>query len=177
MSTEKNTAIDTYTGELVETVSPAQSVPDVYSHLSVTDFRHDAVSGKMSRLARNAHEKGHSTSVLQAGDQLTTDEVVGKVWTIIAVSYAHIPDENDETGLSQKMYPCVVFAEAPDRWYNLGQIAGEMVADWAVEMGENPEESPNLPLTNAELAQCGGIRIYMQWKQGKNRRYIRVTVA
>lgn len=178
MSTEKNNvAIDTYTGELVESPSPVQFIPDAYSHISVNDFRQEATSGKMSRLARNAHEKGHSTSVLQAGDQLTTDEVVGKVWTIIAVSYAHIPDENDESGLSQKAYPCCVFAEAPDRWYNLGQIAGEMIADWAVEMGEDPEESPNLPLTNAELASCGGIRIYMQWKQGKNRRYVRVTVA
>lgn len=169
--------INTYTGELLEVAENASYVPDDYTHVSVADFRSDATSGKMSRLARNAHEKGHSTSVLQAGDQLTTDEVVGKVWTIIAVSYAHIPDEDDETGLSQKAYPCCVFAEAPDRWYNLGQIAGEMVADWATEMGDNIEEAPNLPNVNAELATCGGVRVYMQWKQGKNRRYIRVTVA
>lgn len=178
MSTENNKiSILNNTDEIVEIPAGNSFIPDNYSHISVADFRADAVGTKMSRLARNAHEKGHSTSVLQAGDQLTTDEVVGKVWTIIAVSYAHVPDEDDESGLSQKMYPCCVFAEAPERWYNLGQIAGEMVADWAVEMGENPDESPNLPLTNAELAACGGIRIYMQWKQGKNRRYVRVTVA
>lgn len=164
-------------GEIIEAVEQANFIPDMYSHISVSDFRREAVSGKMSRLARNAHERGHSTSVLQAGDQLFTDEVVGKVWTIIAVSYAHIPDENDETGLSKKMYPCVVFAEAPDRWYNLGQIASEMVVDWADEMGDNIEDAPNLPNVNAELAACGGVRIYMQWKDGKNRRYVRVTVA
>lgn len=163
--------------EVVDTTQPAAFVPDAYTHISVNDFRQDAVSGKMSRLARNAHEKGHSTSVLQAGDQLSTDEVVGKVWTIVAASYAHIPDENDETGMSKKLYPCVVFGEAPDRWYNLGQIAGEMVADWAIEMGDDVEDAPNLPNVNAELAACGGVRIYMQWKTGKNRRYIRVTVA
>lgn len=172
-------AVDTYTGELVESAisSPASFIPDAYSHISVNDFRADATSGKMSRLARIAHEKGHSTSVLQAGDQLTTDEVVGKVWTIIAVSYAHVPDENDETRMTQKLYPCCVFAEAPERWYNLGQIAGDMVADWAKEMGDEIEDAPNLPAVNAELASCGGVRVYMQWKQGKNRRYVRLTVA
>lgn len=174
---KSNEIMVTAEGEVIEAVQSAAFIPDSYSHISVNDFRQEAVAGKMSRLARNAHEKGHSTSVLQAGDQLTTDEIVGKVWTIIGVAYAHIPDENDETGMSKKMYPCVVFGEAPDRWYNLGQIAGEMVADWADEMGDDIEEAPNLPNVNAELASCGGVRIYMQWKQGKNRRYIRVTVA
>lgn len=172
-----STEINTYTGEVMDTVSNAPVIPDDYTHISVESFRQDATSGKMSRLARIAHEKGHSTSVLQAGEQLTTDEVVGKVWTIIAVSYAHVPDDDDETGLSQKAYPCCVFAEAPDRWYNLGQIAGEMVNDWAAEMGDNPDESPNLPNVNNELAVCGGVRVYMRWKQGKNRRYVSLTVA
>lgn len=169
--------VDAYTGEVMEPMNQSGFIPDTFNHISVQNFRADAVSTKMSRLARNAHEKGHSTSVLQAGDQLTTDEVVGKIWTIIAVAYAHVPDENDETGVSQKMYPCVVFAEAPDHWYNLGQIAGDMVADWAIEMDDDKEESPNLPNVNAELAACGGVRVYMQWKNGKNRRYVRVTVA
>lgn len=179
MSTENNNiaAVDTYTGELIENVSASPIVPDSFSHLSVSDFRADAMTGRMSRLARNAHEKGHSTAVLQAGDQLTTDEVVGKVWTIIAASYAHVPDDKDPTGMSQKMYPCCVFAEAPSHWYNLGQIASEMVADWAAEMGDDINESPNLPGVNAELAACGGVRIFMRWKQGKDRRYISVTVA
>lgn len=174
---ENNEIMVTENGEVIDTVQSVNFVPDTFSHISVNDMRQEAMSGKMSRLARNAHEKGHSTAALQVGTQLSTDEVVGKVWTIIAVSYAHIPDENSETGYTDKLYPCVVFAEAPDYWYNLGQIASEMVADWAAEMEDDPEESPNLPNVNAELASCGGVRIYMQWKQGKNRRYIRVTVA
>lgn len=180
MSIENNSALSNIESVEIERISDrtgAEFIPDNYTHLSVQQFREDATSGKMSRLARVAHEKGHSTSVLQAGDQLTTDEVVGKVWTIIAVSYAHVPDENDPSGMSKKMYPCCVFMEAPDRWYNLGQIAGEMVADWALEMEEDPEESPNLPNVNNELALCGGVRVYMQWKEGKNRKYVRVTVA
>lgn len=171
------TNIDAYAGEVMEPVKNVEFIPDTFNHISVQNFRAEAVTGKMSRLARNAHEKGHSTSILQAGDQLTTDEIVGKVWTIIAVAYAHVPDDKDPSGMSQKTYPCCVFGEAPNNWYNLGQIASEMVADWAVEMGDDPDESPNLPNVNAELATCGGIRIYMQWKQGKDRRYIRVTVA
>lgn len=174
---ENNEIMVNANGEVIDTVENVGFIPDTFSHISVSDMRQEAMFGKMSRLARNAHEKGHSTAALQVGNQLSTDEVVGKVWTIIAVSYARVPDEESETGYTDKLYPCVVFAEAPDYWYNLGQIASEMVADWADEMGDNSTESPNLPNVNAELASCGGVRIYMRWHQGKNRRYIRVTVA
>lgn len=175
MANNEIITVDTMSGEVIE--APIPAVLGKFANISVTEFRQDATSGRMSRLARNAHEKGHSTSVLQAGDQLKTDDVVGKVWTIISVAYAHIPDDKDPTGMSQKKYPCCVFAEATDYWYNLGQIAGEMVADWAVEMGDDPETSPNLPKVNQELATCGGVRIFMRWKKGKDRDYVSVTVA
>lgn len=175
MANNEIISVDTVSGEVIDTLAPAPT--SMFGNISVSAFRQDATSGHMSRLARNAHEKGHSTSVLQAGDQLKTDDVVGKVWTIIAVAYANVPDDKDPTGMSQKKYPCCVFAEATDYWYNLGQIAGEMVADWAVEMGDDPEVSPNLPKVNAELAGCGGVRIFMRWKKGKDRDYVSVTVA
>jgi len=168
---ENEIMVNNATGEVIDT--PAKSPLDNLPTSSIDDFRRDAFRGNMSRLAKIAHEKGDSDVVLHAGDQLTTEQVVGHVLTIIAVQYAHVPDDNGE----QKMYPVAVFAEAPGYWYNLGQLATNMVADWAAELGDDPNEDPNLPLVNQELTDCGGVRVYFRWKQGKNRRYVSITVA
>lgn len=159
-------------GEIID--APISENPlDVVPNVTVEQFRTDAFRGSLSQLASWAHEDGNSDAVLHGGRQLKTDHIINRVLTIIAAQYAYVPDENGR----QKRYPVVVFAEAPDYWYNMGQLGSNLIRDWAKRIGDNPEENPYLPRLNQELTDCGGVRIHFRWKQGKNRPYVAITIA
>lgn len=159
-------------GEIIE--APISSNPlDSLATVSIDEFRTDAFRGSLSQLSAWAHEDGNSDAVLHAGQQLLTEHVVNHVLTIIAAQYAYVPDENG----NQKRYPVVVFAEAPNYWYNMGQLGSNLIRDWAAHVGDNPEENPYLPNLNQELTDCGGVRVHFRWKTGKNRPYVAITVA
>lgn len=159
-------------GEIIE-VQQSSNPLDSLPTMSIEDFRKDAFRGTLSRLAKNAHSHGNSDAVLHAGQQLKTADVVNHVLTIIAAQYAYVPDESG----NQKRYPVVVFGEAPDYWYNLGQLGSNLIADWCEEMGDDPDENPYLPNLNQELTDCGGVRVHFRMKHGKNRDYVAITVA
>lgn len=164
------------TGELID--SPASGNPlENLTTVSFEEFRRDAFRGTMSELAKWAHEDGNSEAVLHAGEQLTTEQVINHVLTIMATQYAYIPDEKEENGV--KRYPVVVFAEAPSYWYNMGELGGNLIRDWAKRAGDDPEENPYLPNLNQMLTDCGGVRIHFRMKHSSknNRDYVSITIA
>ena len=150
-----------------------------------------------SRLGKLAQARGYSDTPFHAGNQLSTNDVVGHILTIEHVAYANVPavdndgnpvymvDANgvailDDAGdpiQARKQFPVMTFHEAPGYWLNCGQIASAMIADWAADVGDDPTVDPMLPNLNQELEECGGVAINFQWKDGKNRRYVKVIVA
>lgn len=159
-------------GEIIEAQSSDNPL-DALPTMSIDDFRTDAFRNSLNELAKWAHEDGDSDAVLHAGQQLKTADVVNHVLTIIAAQYAYVPDESG----NQKRYPVVVFGEAPNYWYNMGQLGSNLIAHWAEHTGDNPEENPYLPNLNQMLTDVGGVRVHFRWKQGKNRQYVAITVA
>lgn len=162
------------TGELIDTQvseNPLDSIPTV----TIEEFRNDAFRGNLNELAKWAHEDGNTDAVLHGGQQLKTEHVLGHVLTIITAQYAHVPGEGDE----QKLYPVVVFAEAPGFWYNMGQLGSKLIADWCKHTGDDPMEDPYLPNLNQMLSDCGGVRIHFRMKHSSrnNRDYVAITVA
>lgn len=177
------------------------SVPStgVFSNLSVStpsDMIKIATSGAATRLGKLAQAHGFSDTPFHAGYQLSTNDVVGHVLTINTVGYANVPeednngkpvylrdndgnivvDENGEPVQRRKIFPVMTFKENPDYWLNCGQLASGMIADWAADVGDDPEVDPMLPNLNAELAEVD-VHVNFQWKDGKNRRYVKLIVV
>lgn len=166
--------VNSTTGELIDdtpSINPLDNMPTV----SIEQFRNDAFRGKLNDLAKWAHEDGNTDAVLHAGQQLKTENVLNHVLTIITVQYAHVPGQDD----GQKLYPVVVFAEAPEYWYNMGQLGSKLIADWCKHTGDDPMEDPYLPNLNQILAGSGGVRIHFRLKHSSrnNRDYVAITVA
>lgn len=164
--------VNSTTGELIDD-TPSTNPLDTLPTTSIDEFRRDAFRGNINQLATWAHEDGNSDAVLHAGNQLKTEDVVNHVLTIMAVQYAHVPDRDG----SQKIYPVVVFSEAPSYWYNMGQLGSKLIEGWVNHVGDNPDENPYLPKLNQMLSDCGGVRVHFRWKQGKDRDYVAITVA
>lgn len=166
----ENNMMVTTEGEIIEsTGSPIDNLVTT----SIDEFRRDAFHGTLSRLSKVAHATSNSDAILHAGTQLKTADILNHVLTIIAAQYAYVPD-----GDSTKRYPVVVFAEAPGYWYNMGQLGSNLIEAWVNEMGDDPEESPYLPMLNQELTDCGGVRVHFRLKKSKEGRdYVAITVA
>ena len=74
------------------------------------------------------------------------------------------------------MWPFVTFAEFPDCHHEAGKVLKGIIDAWLNAVGEAPD-SADYPKLNAELAECGGVRAYFKWKDGKNRTYVNVFIA
>ena len=145
--------------------------------ISVADFQAASYTSTASRLTNAARNDGATDTVLHLGNQIKTQDVIGRVLTISHVGYAYAPakdskgnpifeDEPDEDGVAiQKMsrFPVCHFSEAPGWWYNGGSMLDGIIKSWAKEMGDKPD-SDNLPAVNAELNACGGVQAYFRWK-------------
>lgn len=164
----------------------------------IEQFRADSMTATASRLVRRSRMTGKTDSVLHLGNQLTTNDVVGHVLTITRVGFASVPAtdndgnpvfETDDNGAvilsddgtevqAMSVFPVCWFAEAPNWWYNGGQLLLENIREWADEVGDDITDFM-LPKVNAELTECGGIRAYFAWKESKknNRKYVSMILA
>ncbi len=142
---------------------------------SLADFQRDAFMATPNRFAQISARKGVSDSVMHIGNQLRSEDIADHVLTIVRVAFATIPAMDisghpiyDENG-NQKTatYPVAHFAEAPGYWYNGGTMLRKNIEAWAEDMGEDLSD-PNLPVLNAALAECGGVRAFFTWKNKRD---------
>lgn len=179
----------------------ALTVPDTHaldniSTQDLTMFRRESLLREPSKYTKRAQINGHTDTVGHIGIQLSTNDVVGKVLTINSLCRAEVPtldrngnpvpamfddgttkvDENGEIVYETSIFPIVTFAEAPGYWYNGGTMLSNVINDWIMESGDEPD-SFTFPKLNADLEAIGGIPVYFQWKQGKNNTYVNMILA
>lgn len=133
--------------------------------LSLTGNKEQSKWGKISAAA------GTIESVLAAGKQLKTEEIVNTVLTVDRLEFREAVD--DTTG-SRNTFPIMTFSEYPGCYYNAGTLLQKNVEAWAASAGDNPEEDKTLPNLNEEFEQEGGPQIIIYKKEGK--RYYSVYV-
>lgn len=133
--------------------------------LSLTGNAEHSKWGKISAAA------GTIESVLAAGKQLKTEEIVNEVLTIDRAEFRDAVDE--ATGVCST-FPIVTFMEYPGSYYNAGTLLQKNVEAWASVAGDNPEEDKTLPNLNEEFQREGGPQIIIYRKEGK--RYYSVYV-
>ena len=162
-------------------------------------FRAKVFNSGTNRLLSRLQRDGQAGTVLHLGNQIKTEDVIGKVLTIISVGYAVAPTFNrdgtpvfatdkeglpvvDENGVAvQKMstYPVCTFAEAPGWWYNGGSRLAAIIDSLRDECGDEPGDMM-LPNTNAELQKVGGLMAYFQWKESTRnpgQRYVDIILG
>lgn len=95
---------------------------------------------------------------LQSGrTKLDTEDVVGKTLTIVAFDFAPKFDKNggpiiDDTTGEAETYGVLVFAEMPDKYYNVGIVFTKVCHAWMVGY-DTPEEA------SADLEAEGGVQV------------------
>jgi len=169
------------------------------------EFQASAFNGLTNRLSLRSQRDGKTDTVMHAGNQITSQMLVGHVMTIVRVGFASVPatDNNgnpvyltskdgelmtDNAGNpvpKMSVFPVCHFKEAPGCWYNGGKLLYENVLSWADEVGEEVDErgwplNPSLPKINMELEAVGGIRAYFEWKDkkdGSGQRYVNIIFA
>lgn len=194
MSTEITTA--TATAAYVED-SPL-SLNDIPT-TSLAEFQQKAFMEPVNRLAAIIQRAGKSDTVLHVGKQIRSEDVAGKILTIVRVGYGMAPANDmqgnpiwelnedgsvkvDENGTAvQKMsrFPVCHFKEAPGWWYNGGTMLDGIIQSLVEECGDEPDDM-SLPNVNAALSEVGGLRAYFDWKDSsKNRgqKYMNIIVA
>jgi len=148
--------------KMVQVNRPKMTLAEV---LSLTGDKSRSKWGKISAAA------GTIESVLAAGKQLKTEEIVNEVLTVDRVEFRDALDEN--TG-EHNTFPIVTFVEYPECYYNAGTLLQQNVEAWAASAGDNPEEDKTLPNLNEEFQNDGGPQIIIYKKEGK--RYYSVYV-
>lgn len=181
--------------------STSLSVPSTHAldnlpSVDLLSIRRDALLSTPNKYVQAARAAGLVDSAGHLGIQLSTDDVVNHILTIDSVCRAMSPDlddnnnpvpltdengaivvdENGDIVYRSSIYPIVTFAEAPGYWYNGGKLMAGVLDEWARLSGDDPN-SMTYPLLNADLAEIGGIRVFLTWKQGRNRRYVNMVLV
>lgn len=166
--------------------------------LSLAEFQQASFMEPVNRLAAALQRDSKTDTALHVGRQIKSEDIAGKILTIIRVGYATAPAfdlsgnpiwETDENGVPvmnngvnvQKMsrFPVCHFKEAPGWWYNGGKMLDGILETLVKECGDNPEDM-SLPNVNAALEEVHGLRCYFDWKESsKNRgqKYMNIIVA
>lgn len=178
-----------------DTLTSLESIPTQ----SLADFQRESFMEPVNRLTARLQRDGKTDTMLHVGKQITSEQIAGKILTIIRVGYGTAPatdmsgnpiwetDENgmpitDENGIAvQKMsrFPVCHFVEAPGWWYNGGTMLDGIIQSLADECGDSSDDMM-LPNVNAALEEVHGLRCYFDWKESsKNRgqKYMNIIVA
>lgn len=98
---------------------------------------------------RDVAAKTLSLSDLMAGrEKMTTDELIGQTVTVIEFDFATVTDKGVE-----KVFPVLIFAEYPDRYYCGGALLNKMCVAWAAEFDGDVGAASNA------LSDEGGVQI------------------
>lgn len=167
--------------------------------MSMEEFERISLQSNENRLLRRARSEGTLDTALHNGNQIRTEDIIGKVLTLVQTGYAFAPakdnagnpiyelNENgdprtDENGVAiqaMSKFPVMKFAEAPGWWYNGGYRFMQILESFAREVDEDLEDTM-LPKINAAIAECGGIRCAFKWKDSttnRGQRYVDIMMA
>lgn len=159
------------------------------SLMSTADFEQLSAQSGGNRLLRRARAEGTLDTALHNGNQIKTEDIIGKVLTLTQTGYAFAPAKTpqgepifekdsegnirtDEDGVAiqaMSKFPVMKFAEAPGWWYNGGSRFMQILDSFIREVGDDPEDTM-LPKVNKELSACGGIKCLFKWKDSTTNR-------
>lgn len=185
-----------------ENLSVVNESPVILSALptmSLAEFQATSFMEPVNRLASRIQRDSKTDTVLHIGKQISSEDVAGKILTIIRVGYGTAPatdmqgnpvwetnedgsvrmDENGNTIQAMAKFAVCHFKEAPGYWYNGGKMLQGILESLVDECGDNPDDLM-LPNVNAALEEVGGLRAFFDWKESsKNRgqRYMNIIVA
>ena len=80
--------------------------------------------------------------------QIQTSDLLGQTVTVIRFDFAHIADKGEE-----KVFPVLLFAEYPDKYYNGGCLLLKVCEAWAAEFDGDVEAA------SIALEDSGGVQI------------------
>lgn len=166
---------------------------------TLEEFQAKAFSKGVNRLTAAAMKAGTTDTLLHAGTQLTAEDVVGHVLTIVRVGYAVAPatdmkgkpifktnsdgtivcDENGTPIQETTTYPVCHFKEAPGYWYNGGAMLKKNIEVWANECGDDGSDYA-FPGVNKVLEEIGGVQAMFAWKEKRDasgQRYVNIILA
>lgn len=106
---------------------------------------------------REIAAKTLSLSDLMAGrEKMTTEDLIGKTVTCVEFDFATINDKGTE-----KIFPVLIFAEYPDKYYTGGTLLNKMCQAWAGEYDGDVSAASNA------LSDEGGVKI--RFSSGKTK--------
>ena len=183
----------------ITTVNESPAILSSVSTMSLEEFQRESFMEPVNRLTAAIQRDSKTDTVLHIGKQISSEDVAGKILTIIRLGYGTAPatdmdgnpvwetnedgtvrmDENGQTVQAMAKFAVCHFKEAPGYWYNGGKMLQGIVDTLVTECGDNPEDLM-LPNVNAALEEVGGLRAFFDWKaSSKNRgqRYMNIIVA
>lgn len=128
-----------------------------------------------NKFAKIAQDSTLLSPIMGGKTKMTTDDVVGKEFTIIAFDFAPKFDQQgnpiiDETTGEVDTFGVVVFAEAPDKYYCVGTVFSKVCHAWMAGF-DTPEQA------SAELEAEGGVRVkFMESKTKKGNNLTSVQI-
>lgn len=106
---------------------------------------------------REIAAKTLSLSDLMAGrEKMTTEDLIGKTVTCVEFDFATINDKGTE-----KIFPVLIFAEYPDKYYTGGTLLNKMCQAWVAEYDGDVSAASNA------LSDEGGVKI--RFSSGKTK--------
>ena len=183
----------------ITTVNESPAMLSALPTMSLEEFQRTSFMEPVNRLTAAIQRDSKTDTVLHIGKQISSEDVAGKILTIIRLGYGTAPatdmdgnpvwetnedgtvriDENGQTVQAMAKFAVCHFKEAPGYWYNGGKMLQGIVDTLVAECGDNPEDLM-LPNVNAALEEVGGLRAFFDWKaSSKNRgqRYMNIIVA
>lgn len=140
-------------------------VPVDGNKLNLSDILALAGNQSQSKWGKISACAGTVESVLAAGKQLATEEIMGEILTVERVEYR---DAMDKSSGKMSTFPILTFAEKPGCYYNAGTLLEKNVREWATACGDNIAEDKTLANLNEDIAVNGGPQIILYQKVGKN---------
>lgn len=140
-------------------------VPMNGNKLSLSDILAMAGNKEQSKWGKISATAGTIESVLAAGKQLKTEDILGEILTVERVEYR---DSVDKATGATTTFPIMTFMEKPGCFYNAGTLLGKNVMEWATACGDNPETDKLLTNLNEDITANGGPQIILYKKEGKN---------
>ena len=95
-----------------------------------------------------ASKKLSLSPIMANRHQIQTSDLLGQTVTVINFDFAHIIDKGEE-----KVFPVLLFAEYPDKYYNGGCLTSKMCEAWTAEFDGDVEAA------SIALEETGGVRI------------------
>lgn len=105
-----------------------------------------------------AQESTAGCKLMVNREKLTTDEVAGKVCTVIAFDFAPKFDKDGQpvidevTGEADK-FGVILLKEYPDKYYNVGTVFTKVCKAWEAEYDGDCE------LASHDLEESGGVQV------------------